>query len=157
MDVFNRVDSWSSLDKLFRICIKINQLGVSMNKRIEQTLQSALIDLIETATTAKDFIIAETPDVVNQLLIWEATKSGLSMTFSILFIVVFFIAWKKIIQIEKGIEENNSSFMYAFYGFGGIISIIYIPITINMVSLDWLKILIAPKLYIIEYAAELTK
>ena len=129
-----------------------------MNEQLEKTLQSALIDLIETATTAKDFIIAEIPDVVNQLLIWEATKSGLSTAFSILLIVIFFIAWKKIIQIEKYLKENNSQFEYNLYGLSFAVSvIIYIPITIQFTSLDWLKIWIAPKLYLIEYAAELTK
>lgn len=135
--------------------------------------------LVDTINTTKEqlsngFLFAKTeiPDIVNQLLTWKLTYSLISNLIGILIIItcIGIIHWQ--IYDMKRYKNSNQyindktcyserSFRYGWYINGGIflnlVLIVPIIIAISCINFTWLKILIAPKLYLIEYVATLLK
>ena len=123
-----------------------------MSEELQTTLNDALKDIIETTAQAKDFILAEMPEVINQLLWWHGIKSGISMIcFSMLCYAIYrFNKWQCRYYSGKNIN-NHPELM-----FNCLQSLLILPLE-EFWSLDWLQIMVAPKLYLIEYTAELVK
>jgi len=137
-------------------------------------LEAVLVDAIQKTQSgigeAVDFAFTQAPEVIQQLLLWHAVRSGIlfSLTvFALLVYVVFLykIDWKK---PEPGKSNNvwrwqrysEKHEINADYSFGiPIISCIFLPMVFVFMAtnMDWLKIWIAPKLYLVEYAAQLVK
>lgn len=117
-----------------------------MNDELQTTLNDALVSVIESTASAKEFILAETPEVIEQLLMWEVLSS-----------LVWFFAW--IVVASVFVFYTVRAFRNA-WDFDGIM-FLTIASACSLIgiasSLTWLKIMIAPKLYLLEYAAELVK
>lgn len=159
---------------------------------IENTLNEALASVIESAAQAKDFILAELPDVITQLLWWHGVKSFLMFAFWIGLVAVAGIVLHRMfkpgplpenldeytkvriqqlldksyyrrsysedrelqrLQNDSGIERDPESYYGVMLPYAGIGSGI-VGLTLYTQT-DWLQILIAPKVYLIEYAAKL--
>ena len=101
---------------------------------------------IDTATA---FLSQQIPDVIQQLLIWNAVKSALLCLLGVLFIVAYFKAARRFIKEN----DNDSDCVMASVGVG------IIPTTSGLLliicNFDWLQIMLAPKVWLIEYAAKL--
>ena len=121
---------------------------------MNEQLQSALSELIQSTQDAKNFIISETPEVISQLLMWKATISVISMVS--FFLLTFAIYWvnKKQYQLYKGNEEFRAIFNNGLRAINCFQLFLLAPLH-ALWSLDWLMIIIAPKIYLIEYAAKL--
>lgn len=130
-----------------------------MNDELQKALAAILTKTTQAAEAGVSFLSQQLPEVIQQLLIWKAVESGLCFV-ALLAIVIFAIVvcsrtWKKIKNFKP---KNSYDDCYGLYmvvivsgmmGFGvGLVS---------LKSLDWLQILIAPKVYLIEYAASLAK
>ncbi len=112
-----------------------------------------LIDIMKDATLAKDFVKEEIPCVVEQMLEWHFLTSSMCFSFMILLMISSTILFKIFFVRESdeksGFSENQ---------IGIIISYVLVIIVLMMIltcNLAWLKIYIAPKLYILEYIREL--
>lgn len=112
-------------------------------KMIDFTVQS-MNDVIE-------FSKQQIPDVIHQLLMWKATNAGVWMIFGIIFLVLAFMWGKK---VNKWIAEDPDAIPA------------HIPTLILLVIggynfidnlLTILQIVVAPKIYLIEYASDLIK
>lgn len=105
------------------------------------------------ASKAIDFASAQIPDVVHQLLMWKLAESAFYIVVAFCLIGLFFYIFSK---IKVAVAEERDKFaLYAYTTvFGGATIIISGGLLINNI-LDAMKILIAPKLYLIEYAATL--
>ncbi len=119
-----------------------------------------LADLLQKASNGIDaavsFSQAQIPDVVHQLLVWNFAVSIIfSLLGSALFVAAQYAVWRGIKYLRKQWEGDD---------------IIDHPEVIPMVmawfltlsplvwvDLAWLKIWLAPKLYLIEYASHLLK
>nr|WP_251120017.1 hypothetical protein [Escherichia coli] len=105
---------------------------------------------------AVSFSQSQIPDVVRQLLIWNFAAS---VIFSILGVLLFagaqFGAWKVFKHLRKRWRDDELWEHPEII----IIAVVYIVTfaPLGWLSLDWLKIWLAPKLYLIEYAASLMK
>lgn len=127
---------------------------------MNEELQKVLAELIGSTIEAKAFLLAELPDVIQQLLWWHGLKSGLSFVAAIAIAAIYArtVKW-----LFSGVGNKNHSFYKINGGWddGDAIAmslILSLPSLIPFVcfwSIDWLQILIAPKLYLIEYAAKL--
>ncbi|HCO3755888.1 TPA: hypothetical protein ACNTUM_000630 [Escherichia coli] len=141
-----------------------------------------LVDLLQKASNGIDaavsFSQAQIPDVIHQLLVWNFTKSLASTIFVILTIpIVVKFARGMFKRQQDGFFDNEgyswdkgkpkykptlvwqrdgdlSPFTMIFAGAIGIYAVISLGVIADM---TWLKIWIAPKLYLIEYAAHLVK
>jgi hypothetical protein len=126
-----------------------------------QVVESFLIQAIETAKQTGHFLSEQMPDVLHQLLVWNAIESFMWWVTSIIMIMIPILLWKKVmysVYNKDGWAFKNDAediLMPAYFVGGG--ALCGIGICLFASNLDWLQILIAPKVYLIEYAAELIK
>jgi hypothetical protein len=123
-------------------------------------LEKILIPLIEKAASgaenAADFAIAQAPEVVEQLLRWKMCHSLLVFVGLIgLFALMTYGVYKYVISADGPSYDGTAEVM---------IIVLYPMVSLFLLcagsvahALDWLQILIAPKLYLIEYVARLAK
>lgn len=121
---------------------------------MNEQAQKILVDLLKKATDGIDsavaFSQAQIPDVVQQLLMWHAVSSAAIQVLCLL-IIIFSIT---VIVITWNTGDDADSVMLVTV-IMGIITIVFLVVFFNY--FDWLKIWLAPKLYLIEYAASLVK
>lgn len=131
-------------------------------------VDSALAELIYKATEGADkgidFLLTETPDVISQLLMWKTVSS---LTCFVLGFITLFIMYKHFKLASKKPENGETNFYWTSWShqdfhspeLGWCLFLFYIPFTIYFFGkgLVWLKIWIAPKVYLIEYASSLVK
>lgn len=133
-----------------------------------------LVELLQKASDGIDsavaFSQAQIPDVVHQLLVWNFVSSMLAMVIGLVLFCGMPLICRSILVrygkakvkdetwvIDQSFDYTKSmsfpAFMVLFFCAG--IFIISCLVVIN--SMDWLKIWLAPKLYLLEYAASLIK
>lgn len=116
-----------------------------MNEQLNEALTKLIEKALSGIDAAGDFMAGEVPEVINQLLVWHAVESFIHMIFGLILIfapIIFSVKyWKK---IEDACAEP-------------FLTLIIFPAIIGSVvfDMDWLKILIAPKIYLLEYAAKI--
>lgn len=140
---------------------------------MEEQANKILVELLQKASNGIDaavsFSQAQIPDVVHQLLIWSFVHSALSQVTGLLLL----IAAIKLPSFARTVRNNGERwtsfdgcpndgyFISSFYYdictvfapvFGSIIGV-----SIIAFNFEWLKIWLAPKLFLIEYAASLVK
>ncbi|EMV2419510.1 hypothetical protein AAB121_005046 [Escherichia coli] len=139
---------------------------------MEEQANKILVELLQKASNGIDaavsFSQAQIPDVVRQLLIWSFVHSALFQVAGLLLL----IAAMKLPGFARTARNNgerwtsldgcpNGYFISSFYYdlctvfapiFGSIIGVLIIAF-----NFEWLKIWLAPKLFLIEYAASLVK
>ena len=121
---------------------------------MNEQAQKILVDLLQKASNGIDSAVsfgqAQIPDVIQQLLMWNAVSSaGIQIICTLAISACIYLmrfAWNKVDDADVVLEA---------LAFTGIWSIACVVIIFN--NFDWLKIWLAPKLYLIEYAASLVK
>lgn len=124
------------------------------------TLQSAMVDIIGQATSGVKagvaFLQQEIPDVIRQLLIWKAASALVWATFSLLVALscIPVTSWAR--KYHKTYKVNDFPGHVFIAGFSLFASAIGAArFVVN--GLEALQIYIAPKVWLIEYAASLVK
>jgi len=126
-----------------------------------EQLNEALALLITQATTgidtSVDFLQAQLPDVVMQLLMWHGVKSGVYCAVALLLLTTLAIVWR---SVGKSLMTEGG-FLYAEVELTAMALLasgaaLGVP-ALSMLNLTWLQIWIAPKVWLIEYAANLIK
>ena len=127
-----------------------------MNEQLQQALATILDKTMNGIDASVEFMQAELPDVIQQLLVWYAAKSAM---FSVLGVVILFVLIKLDIKAFKLIKEGDDiDILVNGWGvYGSFVRLIYIAPLVMISNLDWLQIWIAPKIWLIEYAASLAK
>lgn len=135
---------------------------------MNDTAQKVLTDLLQKASNGIDsavaFSQAQIPDIVHQLLMWKFVSSLICMSASAAIFIscLSFVFWSSK-QRKEGAGwtrfMGDSEISSVKYDFTVIASIIFtgISLCVFLSSFEWLKIWIAPKLYLMEYAASLIK
>lgn len=132
-----------------------------MNEQLQQALASILNKTMAGVEAGASFLQAEIPDVIQQLLIWKLAQDMLYVGFALAAAAAY---WK---LIKVFMKAPNGSFMKTSYGmaeipaflgfmFGGIATLGF-GIAGFISLLEALQIWLAPKIYLIEYAASLAK
>lgn len=139
---------------------------------MEEQLQAAISALIykslEMFEKGATFLSGEIPDVIQQLLQWKFTMSVINDATCVLIFLgtIFWLIyqykyWTQTEEYEDyegekhtqlKIEGNSSS--------SCLLNLIAIPVLLysfSGIQLTWLQIWLAPKIYLIEYAATLIK
>ncbi|HCQ4576738.1 TPA: hypothetical protein OKV73_004604 [Escherichia albertii] len=149
---------------------------------MEEQANKILVELLQKASngidTAVSFSQAQIPDVVHQLLLWNMVDSLIKTLIAILTIpLVFWFMKKQYQKVEIGIFDNEGWLWEKgkpkykptmIWESNGEISFLILPLAAVFVlwvsfiiavvtNMTWLKIWLAPKLYLIEYAASLVK
>ena len=149
---------------------------------MQEEAKKILVDLLNNASDGIDSAIAfsqaQIPDVVHQLLVWNMVDSLIKtlIAISTIPLVIWFMK-KQYQKVEIGKfdnegwswEKGNPKYKPTMiWESNGEISFLILPLAAVFVlwvsfiiavvtNMTWLKIWLAPKLYLIEYAASLIK
>lgn len=139
------------------------------NSSTAKSLDNALATMINASVQGAGDAIAwakyQIPDVIHQLLVWKAVESALwcALSFAVITLCVKLILnlKKKIAEIQtrnKGVRYCDKEVV------DGYVLLAILPLAAGIASIavfansfDWLEIWIAPKIYLLEYAAQLLK
>jgi hypothetical protein len=125
-----------------------------MNEQLQQALLAILTQTVDAVKAGTTFLMAQLPDVIQQLLIWKATQSAIWCGFWLLMSVIILL----IIRHYWKPREYYDGYWDTLGPFGIFPFIFCLNFAmIAMTNYEWLQILIAPKIYLIEYAASLVK
>lgn len=147
-----------------------------MNEQAQEALNRMITMAVDGMEGAVSFAQAELPDVIEQLLVWKLLESLITAVLPVIaaltFTLAFFTVTSKVKRAQV-CEDNDGrapyqvNYWWSRYepsgvgyvatfgtGIGAMLSIFASLITMN---LTWLQILVAPKLYLLEYAANLVK
>lgn len=120
-----------------------------MNDKANEVLLQLLNKAMKGIDAAVQFSQAQIPDVIHQLLVWNAVISLLSQVLAVIIIAVPVVVC---IKKWKLIRKNNAEPVVIVNVFTGVVGAV-----LFFDNFDWLKIWLAPKLYLIEYAASLMR
>jgi hypothetical protein len=113
--------------------------------------------------SATSFLAAQIPDVIRQLLVYKLTMSLLGFLLGVVMVVVtpFAIRWcfvktRNLYDKKRtyGFDQQDYALVLIVFGCAPIMAG---GIAIIFCHLDWIEIWLAPKIYLIQYAAELVK
>ncbi len=124
-----------------------------MDQSTVNIVNQMLSSLISSTATAKEFLIAQIPDVLHQLLVWKFTSSLLVFLIGVGLLVLLYPIVKTLKkEMEKGYEASEGLCAGLF-----VIGTLSFCIGVLIISLstEWLQIWIAPKVYLLEYARRL--
>jgi hypothetical protein len=118
---------------------------------MNEKLQESLAEIINITLQGKDFILEQAPDVIQQLLAWKFTVSLLLFILILSIIPGAWIGVKKMRSVITPIE------VIIIISIVGVIAVVAIPLSYGgyVGPFTWLQILIAPKVYLLEYASYL--
>lgn len=134
---------------------------------VNNNLQDALATLINKTVTGADaatsFLQQQVPDVIHQLLVWKMVEAGVTIASLLLLFIAAFVVFWKWYKYANARKEECSWDVSALVAWGVSltfsIGVLGIPAVIVIVSsaTTALQIWIAPKVWLIEYAAKLLK
>lgn len=125
-----------------------------------EALDKAVANLVQFSTDkgAKlvDWLYEQAPDVVEQLLVWHFAESLIVFAICFFFIAVYpFFLYKTAekLYVKLDVPEMGNDFNFWFPV--GLISVITFTVSQFFswvsINLSWLKIWLAPKVYLLEY------
>ena len=128
-----------------------------MNEELQKALAEMLSGVTSAAGNASDFLLAELPDVVMQLLLWHGVYSAFTFVLcGILLLTALY--WD--VRLGKSTYKKHGVGDELIIGYGAMVSflraVVYL-LLIGQMNLAWLQIWIAPKVWLLEYAANLAK
>lgn len=119
-----------------------------MDQELQKALASILNKSVGAIETGAHFLQAQLPDVIHQLLMWKATQSA------ILFFVWVTLASVLTVHTIKWVRDEECRDDWG-PALGFPMTVASILWFFAAATMDWLMILVAPKIYLIEYAARL--
>jgi len=135
-----------------------------MNENTEQ-LGAALARLLDSLTaemaSAKDFVLAEAPEVIQQLLTYQVVRHVGVIVIIGGFVALIVYIVKRVHRFQdKMFGENEADDLVFAKGLASVVGLLlcllgFVEVCFRVNSL--LFVLIAPKVYILEYAADLIK
>ncbi len=130
-----------------------------MNEELQKALSELVQKSINGIDTTTSFIEAELPDYIYQLLMWHSISQLIYFVFglSLLLSAAAVLRWLVPAQqrwIDSGREYGDRGLSYILTG---VILIFLLALGSCYLNIEWLKIWIAPKVWLIEYAAGLIK
>jgi len=138
---------------------------MSTNDELNKVLIDAINSTKDGVGQAVDFAVAQAPDVIQQLLLWRAVDSIISCLVGLLCFLAIYLFWRFVKSYPQPESFSSGNLVWWDKGelhpltaiFGGIAVIVLFICAIGLINLTWLKIWIAPKLFLVEYAASLVK
>jgi len=131
-----------------------------------EVVNKLMIEMIETAGAVKSFVVTEAPEVVQQLLAWTVWENVIWLGIAIILLCLAIWNGLKIFKFNKkysGLtyderQEGEGSFFMWFVS-SIVLSLITLITTAHMPSyiLEIVKISVAPKVWLLEYASSLVK
>lgn len=130
--------------------MSISILGYSQDSLSTSNLDASLAKVVEKslilAEKTGQFVLDEAPDLIKQFLTYEAIENCFWFLVSL---IIFIFTWRGIFSKKgrKWVYDNDLEMLYVL---GGVLLIVFGIFMVDSL-LDLIKIIVAPKIYIIEY------
>ena len=126
-----------------------------MNEELQKVLADAIKKMGGAIEEGVDFAMSQAPDIIQQAMRWYAVTSGIRFALAVIALASLYPINRKLYQCA----EKDSWVAEDYYLGMTFISLFVLAISSVVIaaSLDWLKIWVAPKLWLIEYAASFVK
>ncbi len=133
-----------------------------MNENLQNAIQQLITKSLDGVDTSVDFLQAELPDYVYQLLLWYGWYHFLLFLISVASVPVLITLDKKAHGYMSGkLKEGDiseSDYQLGYYVVGTLVrAIAWLVLFILPLNLKWLQIWIAPKTWLVEYASYLAR
>ena len=137
-----------------------------MNEQLATAITALINQSLELFNQGASFLSQEIPDVVHQLLIWKLTQSLIYTVGAVIGTAICIGLWIWVLKICIKMHRKEKESSYHYDGFipwfpfcigTALYIVFYLLFIYPYINLTWLQIWIAPKLYLIEYAATLLK
>ena len=128
-----------------------------MNEEIQARLVLILDWVEQSALTASEFAVEQVPDVIQQLLMWKFAISFIPFLVGVLLLIALIGICPLLIRwcIKKTSELNEYYQGVQFLPFVPVLLVLLLSSLLIAKNFTWLQIWIAPKVYLLEYAANL--
>lgn len=136
-----------------------------MNEQLQQSLVKIITQATESIDASVSFLSGQLPDVIGQLLQWRLLSASLTLVLSLTVMVIVILIVKKVMNKP---EPNKSNCFWWWHSSRHEVELLAVVVVclslvasaiavINfIISLyEMLQIMIAPKIYLIEYASSL--
>jgi len=121
---------------------------------LKDTAEQALIGLIQSVADAAAFLKGEIPVAVKELLTYYSVYYGLCVALGLAWIAA--VVWVARWRIRKGCDFMGTPIDVPL-ALGAMLSVSGIPILLSQTVPELLKVTLAPRIWLIEYAASLVK
>lgn len=120
-------------------------------KQTDETLAKLVEKGIEVAEKTGNFVIEQAPDLLKEFYLWHTTQSILGVVICLLTIAFSIIGIKKLNKYakEQYYDSSDAEYFFPMIGIGFALLISFILFFKSAYELIF--ILVAPKLYLIEY------
>ena len=127
-----------------------------MNEQLQAELLNLIQSVKEGAITAGQFLQSEVPDVVQQLLLWHGVHNFMIFVLWSIFSIITAYAWYRV--VKHGLSDNCGEEIIGMGGLALFPTIVSLIVFVdNIIDLTWLKIWIAPKVWLLEYVTGMVK
>jgi hypothetical protein len=127
----------------------------------DEAIAKFINGVIDTADKVGQFAMAELPGFITEVLQWYFTYNLIMFISGVLVAIVLIVLDWKLFQFAKECDKSDYDHTATLLGWGLVGTIVRVPLWFGgvgtLLNLQWLKIWIAPKLWLIEYAAGLAK
>lgn len=126
-----------------------------MNEELQKQIADILKQAMAVAQHGGQWLSGQVPDVLNQLIAWTITVAAVSAVCLIVMVIITFKVEKKV----RAFMLDDTDWAPAYAIFIVVMIILYITAGWYMLDtvLDGIKAFVAPKLFLLEYAAHLIK
>ena len=126
-----------------------------------ELVNEVLTGLISTATEVKSFLVVEAPEIIQQLLVWTVWENAVYLSIATFFIAftIWYVrlAYKKIMEWDEYEDKEMEQGFMLFTGIATILITLITTMHIPGYILEIIKIQVAPKVWLLEYASSLAK
>jgi|SRR5690554_1835569 len=143
---------------------------ITTTSRLDEALATLIEKSVSGIDKASEFLVGEIPDVVYQLLLWHGVSSLIQFLVGVILlpltILMTYKISKKLLLARKQKEtwscwdegSDLTSYQFDLSAVGCIVGCVSgTIISVVSINIEWLQIWIAPKVWLLEYAAQLVK
>lgn len=127
-----------------------------MNETLKQEAADALVQILRDAASVREFAIEQAPDVIQQLLTWKlleaSATAALCFVLCLLAIAGIRFLWRR--DWDDSMDRTFARVMSSVIG--GAMAMLLLAVSLDY-AFQALQIAIAPKVWLLEYAADLVR
>lgn len=123
-----------------------------MDESTDKIVASLIQKAMDGVDQAVDFSKAQLPDVIEQLIHWKLAAYSMRIATCILIITGMYFVFKKSYEWHEGFDKESAGFFGLL--FSSLISLVCLAVLIDNIG-NLIQLWLAPKVWLIEYAAQL--